>query len=678
MRPAQGGRAALRFSDALEAMRKGKRDKAKKMCERLLKAEPKHADALHLLGVIERESGRAKRAVTLIRRSLEYKSGVAAAHYNLGSALQDLQQWQEAEASYRQVLMLNPRHPRAGFGLGCVLGRQERYEEAVEPLAASIALDPQFPEAHHNLAVYLVRLERWDDALHHARRAAALRGDDPEIQTHLGELLAHAGEIEAARQAFANALRRQPESLSALWGCLHALPRVHDNMDTLQQARVRWSEDLDAFSDALRLDTPAAVTLASRLALKDTNFFLHYQGRNDRSLQLRYAAVLTCIAQAALPAYTEPRPARVRNDGEPLRIGFVSSFFRQHSVARTLGRFITDLDSARFETHAYSLWPRTDAATDRIRNAVAHFHHLPESVTEVAAQIVADDLDFLLYTDIGMDPKVQMLAPLHLAPLQASTLGHPVTSGLDAIHYYFSSAMMEPLDGDDHYTEQLVRLPNLGMDYPRPNVSAADPSTVIDPQRGGGPVYLCSQNLFKLLPSFDEVLASIAAGTGLCRIWLLETADAQITRRTRERITRCFKARGLVPEDYVYWFPRPSSQQFLAINKAADVILDPFSWSGFNSTMEALACGVPVVTLPGASMRARHTMACLQRIGLEETIARDADNYVSLAVRLGRDSEWRESITERLRVVVDDPACRLFNDEEPTRAFAEFIESAVG
>jgi protein O-GlcNAc transferase len=677
-RPGPDADADSVLARALDAVGRGDRPRGRKLCGKLLGANPLDADALHLLGVIEREEGNARKAVELIRRSLDLRPNVSAAHHNLGSALQDLGRLDEAEPCYRKVLSFNPRHARARYSLGCVLGKLGRTAEAVEQLRAAADLEPGLAEAHHNLGVYLAAAERLDEARLHAREAVSLRPQEPRFLDALARLLARDGEDAEALRLYDRCLDLRPGWIRPLWGRLHAMPSIYPSAESIGERRERWRRDLDAFADSLRLDSAAQRREAVDLICTDTNFFLHYQGCNDQALQIRYAEVLTRIAQAAFPAYAGPRRRPAKGDRARLRVGFVSAFFRFHSVYKTLGRWVTELDPKRFDTYAYHLGQDCDAATETIRNGCAQFSHLPGSPETIARRIDADDLDVLVYTDIGMDPRIQVLAPLRLAPVQASTWGHPITSGLRSIDYYLSSELMEPQDGEDFYSERLIRLPNLSVDYPAPDIAAADDSGIDDPKRGPGdergPVFLCSQNLFKLLPDFDAAIVGIAEAVGPCRFWFAGGAGERFVRPFRARLAGAFADRGLDAEDYLHIFPRLSQAQFFGINRAADVLLDSFHWSGFNSTLEGLAMGRPVVTLPGASMRSRHTAACLWRMGLPELVARDAHDYLAIATRLGLDAEWRQEMATR----VQERLPLLFDDKAPIRALETFLVEAAG
>jgi predicted O-linked N-acetylglucosamine transferase (SPINDLY family) len=94
----------------------------------------------------------------------------------------------------------------------------------------------------------------------------------------------------------------------------------------------------------------------------------------------------------------------------------------------------------------------------------------PNQMERIAQHILDNQLHILVYLDIGMDPRTTQLAGLRLAPVQCVTWGHPITSGLPTIDYFISSELMEPAEGDNHYSEKLIRLSNLGIAYPKPSL----------------------------------------------------------------------------------------------------------------------------------------------------------------------------------------------------------------
>src|SRR5262249_7521549 len=136
--------------------------------------------------------------------------------------------------------------------------------------------------------------------------------------------------------------------------------------------------------------------------------------------------------------------------------------------------------------------------------------------------ILSDAPHVLLYPEIGMDMATAQLAAQRLAPVQCASWGHPVTSGFPTIDYFLSSDRMEPPDAQAHYTERLVRLPNLSIFYEPPQAPPAGVGRGELGLRADAVAYWCCQSLPKYLPQFDEVFARIAAAVGNCQFAFIE------------------------------------------------------------------------------------------------------------------------------------------------------------
>jgi predicted O-linked N-acetylglucosamine transferase (SPINDLY family) len=338
------------------------------------------------------------------------------------------------------------------------------------------------------------------------------------------------------------------------------------------------------------------------------------------------------------------------------------------------GRWIMELPRDRFEVVVFRLGGSVDATTETMKRNSHWVDCDSLSQSELIERIAAEGLDVLIWLDIGMDAKAQIPAALLLAPVQATGFGHPVTSGLPTIDAYLTGDLMEPVGGEAQYTETLVRLPHLSVSYPRPDAMPGEiPEAIARLKADRRTIYLCAQSLFKLTPGQDDVFARIAEKVPGSAFVFIAHASPRVTDILRKRLTTAFARRGIVAEGRIVFLPRLSEASFLAVNAAADVVLDSFEWSGFNSTLEALAAGTPVVATAGATMRAHHSHGILAMAGLDELIAPDVDSYVALAIRLGTD----EAARERAKKAVAERRDRVFDDGEPIRALADWIERAA-
>jgi protein O-GlcNAc transferase len=190
--------------------------------------------------------------------------------------------------------------------------------------------------------------------------------------------------------------------------------------------------------------------------------------------------------------------------------------------------------------------------------------------------------------------------------------------------------------------------------------------------RPGATVYWCSQAIYKYLPQFDQVLPRIACEVGDCQFTFIRfPGAADVTELFRQRLDAAFASFGLKAEDHCAILPRLDPDRYAAAAGCCDVALDSIGWSGCNSSLECLAHDLPVVSLPGELMRGRHTSAILQMMGVTETIAASIDDYVATAVRLGRDTQWRTNLRDRIAANKH----RVYRDRACITALEDFLET---
>lgn len=375
-----------------------------------------------------------------------------------------------------------------------------------------------------------------------------------------------------------------------------------------------------------------------------------YSGKNVRPTMGRVMTQLHRFALEALPSFCQPIEG-ARRAGK-LRIGFVSYRLTQFNGSRWAIGWLRNF-GPEVETFAYHLGASEDAVSLRWRHFADHYHHLPYHLPEAAELIKAHDLDALIFTDIGMDGVNLQLSLLRLARAQMAAWGHPVTSGSPNIDFYLSSALMEPENCEDHYSEKVVRLPGSGLTYPRwQKISSLRTASSLGVPEGG--FYFCAQNLSKLLPRHDALYAEICRCTGK-PIVFLGSPFPEVSRVIQDRLIG-----SGVQAIFLDWL---SMQDFYRAIELSDVVLDSPGWNGGNTTIDALTLGKPVVSLPGEFMRGRHGVAFLTQGGVPELIATDEQDYLAKAC----DPEF---LHETIRKVQPEG---LYNDPAPAQTIVQLV-----
>lgn len=638
-------------------------------------------------------------APTSYRNTQAVQRTLAAAHAQSGDLL-------SAQAAIERALMMLPVEP------------------ATRALAGRIALDQKFPERafpHFESLVqtaptqmgfwrYLWEAASTPTASTHALKLTESHSIDASADVHIAWAVSRAlsaqsrtdEAVELARQTFL----RHRENVAAQWlwvkrltddAPLTALQALADDSlpplteltpDTVdsrltvpenysdEPAIDAWRERYDSgLTEIVRATAakPSIATHDERLALvRHTAFRLAYHGRNDLALQSKRGDWLTALMQPLTPT----RAARSPDRKHKIRVAFASKHMRECTVGQYFKRFFTDLGTegdGRIEVFIYACGKR-DGFTNEVESRVAQLRHFDDddqALLNMANTIAADAPDVLIYPEIGMEPVIEKLAALRLAPLQCMLWGHPVTSGLPTMDVFLSAAALEPDNGQTHYREQLHLLPGLGTCYPQPPA----PSALTRKQLGlpdGVSLAVCAQSPFKWSPQFTRAVAEILSRTPDAQLVVFDSPVGNRSRAFDIYLEHFFASVGINAKARVIRLPHRSRTDFLAVLAACDIALDSFGFCGGNTSLDALSVGLPVVTLPGEFMRGRQTSAMLRALPdrvHKALIASDVEDYLSIATRLLGDAKERVYLRDEIAAHVS----ALFDDPAPVALMCEWL-----
>lgn len=599
------------------------------------------------LGNVLKDLGRLEEAVARFRTAWRLRPDCPDISYNLANALRDFGCWQEAEAFYRKTLDLRPDFADAHYNLGNMLMALCRLEEAKACYIAALHLRPDSPQAYNNLGNVFHELNRLKAAEVCYHASLRLKPDSPETHYNLGSALVAQNKIHEAAECYRRALALKPDYGAARFArCMAQLPILYADEPEILRRRFAYENCLRRLSDEVEHQKTFS-DLAEGVGASQP-FYLAYQGHEDRKLQSLYGSVVCRIMAKKYPLFLlKPPPA----PAQKVRVGIVSGFFEQHTVWRLLiDGWLTQLDRRQFEIYGYHTGIRQDAMT-RIANGLCdRFVQGRLSGHRWRETILADGPHVLIYPEIGMDPMAAQLAAQRLAPVQCCSWGHPETSGFPTIDYFLSSELMEPLNGQDHYSERLIRLPNLSTYYEPKDWRPVPMRRSELGLRPTATVYWSGQSLYKYLPQFDRVFPLIAREVGDCQFVFIEYARSpNVTDLFIRRLERAFAAFGLEANDHCVILPYLEPNRFIASVGLCDIVLDTIGWSGGLSTLDCLTQDLPIVTMTGPLMRSRHTAAILNRMDAAETVSDSVDGYVSTAIRLAHDAAWNAAIKGKIR-----------------------------
>jgi protein O-GlcNAc transferase len=642
----------------------GQGDEAIAAFERAIELEPNYAAAYNNLGSSLQAAGRIDEAIARYRRAIELMPELAEAHYNLGTALQAQEANDEAIACYERAVQLRPDYAEAYGNLGAVLQARGETDRAIACYREAVHRKPSLAEAHHNLAAALCSQGAMAEAVAAYRQATALKPDSFEAQLGLGSLLKELGQIGEAIACFDQALRIKPDSVDAHLNRGIALqiegrisdaraayqqalehkpdsPQAHNNLGNAIKDEGKPHEALPCYRRALEIDPDYTVARDNLLMT------LQYcDGVTPAGLAEEHAEY---ERQHALPLRSAWQPhANVRDPERPLRLGFVSGDLGRHPVGSFLIQAFENLDRRQYEAFCYSDRLRPDEVTARFKAAAAGWHEIATTKDELVDELIRADKIDILFDLVGHTAHNRLLVFARKpAPIQISWIGYEGTTGLSAIDYLLADRHEIPPSAESFYREKVLRLPDSYVCYDRPGDAPAVADLAAD--RWGHVTFASFNNQAKITPRVAEVWARILARVPQSRLVLKYSgmSDPAVSGY----FTRLFAAQG-IDESRLLLIDRSPYAGYFSSYGEVDIALDPFPFAGGITSCHAMWMGVPVITCPGETFASRHGLSYLSAVGFTETIARDLDEYVEMAVGLAGDlprlRALRSSLRERM------------------------------
>lgn len=595
--------------------------------------------ALHALS-----EGRVDDAVKHLERVRGAGPRLAKAHSELGADLLHRQQREAAARHLQQAIAANPDDAVAHANLGALRKDEGSFEEAARLLERAVELQPALVEAAFNLAMLRIQDRNWSGAQRLLRDYVAARPRDADAQYWLANALVGDGDVAGARAACQAALRADSQHARARWALVMSqLPAVPMSVAEQQAGLADFGAELDKLALWCRTKAPEGVHEAVG---SQQPFFIAYIEDSHRDVLKRYGALCTELMGQWARRVNVPAPAPAH--GGKLKVGIVSAHIHSHSVWHALLRgWVEHLDSDRFELQLFHTGMLEDGETKWAAGKVAHLHHDLGAWATWAKAVSDARLDVLVYPEIGMDATTVRLASLRLARVQLAGWGHPVTTGLPTIDGYLSAEAFEPADAQQHYSEKLVALPGLGCSYP-PYGTEAEPVDLAE--WGIAPddrLLLAPGQSFKYAPADDALWIAIARRCAPCKLVFFRANDQHAARLER-RLRAAFGEAGVDFDAHVRMVPWQTQAAYFALLQRADVFLDTVGFSGFNTTMQAVECGTPIVAWEGRFMRGRFASGILRSLGLGEWVATSHADYADKVARLCADADLRKAVRAKI------------------------------
>lgn len=614
-----------------------------------------HGEVLHLSGLVALEQGNLGQALVHLNRATERLPNVPMVWETLAEAYGAVGQTDSVLHCRRRLCELQPDNAEAWHALGEQCTECANLEAAAEAYQRALGLKSTLAGTWNNLGNVRRMQGRGPEALTCYGKALELKPDFAEAHYNTGAALRARGRLAEARAAFASAVDCRPDYVKALVDlvCVEQELCHWEGREvkvarvlalTEQQIGAGRRSPLEPFSALTLVESPAVQRVVAESAARAI----------AKATAVRGQGPLHRIAESA-------RPGR-------LKIGYVSSDFRDHATAYLISSLFGLHDRDRFEIHAYSFGP--DDGSD-YRGTIAagcdHFTDIEGMTPMQSARRIADDgihilIDLKGYTR-DVRPETFALRP---APLQVNWLGFPGTLGADYIDYIVTDAVVSPPDQVAHLSEAPVYMPH---SYQVNNPWQPVDACVTNRAQWGLPedsfVFCCFNASYKIEPRMFTIWMRILDQVPGSVLWLLDDGE-----HVKANLAREAQRRGIAPARLVF-APRAPRSLHLARHQCADLFLDTLPCNAHTTASDALRAGLPLITCPGETFASRVAASLLHAVGLPELVARDLEHYEQMAVELAFSREQALRIRQRLASLLSDAA--LFDGRRFVRNFEQAL-----
>ena len=668
-RSAQGGTTNRFLARARDLRASGRHDRARDSLSRVLSAEPNHPEAHYELGqllaisapekavthfvtalrgaperpgywlalvsallagerladaraILERYKVQSfgPEAKTLSKAFIDRTFAAASGRYDLGK-------FREAEALLDLIILLDDTHAQATYLAGAVAARTNRSELAFDLISIAILREPTNPQFFSGLSTVLTNRGDHDGAISALEKAL-------EIDPNLAAAHANIAGVYQRRFRYGEALQHAEKAID-----LEPINAgAHSNRGSALLALGRLGEAIEAFDRALALDPSKLFVASNRLFAK-----LYSAGVPPEE----YAADAREFGNRYANPLLRRRPfANDKDHDRRLRIGFVSGDFCNHALVRFFEPYLRTVDRNQFTILAYMAHASEDAVSERLRPLFESWHNISGLDDDEAADLIERDaIDILVDLSGHSGGNRLLMFARKPAPIQATWIGHPGTTGLTAIDYRITDALTDPPGyAEPLHTERLWRLPQVPVTYA--GVDDLPPVRARAPFEDAGYVtFGCFNRLTKVSDGALQTWARILTAVPDARLFMVVgDIDAPAVRTAVEARL----AGAGMPLERVIFQPRVNSG-YHELYHRVDIALDPYPYNGGTTSYDTLSMGVPFVTLRGGHAAARTGVSVLTTIGLPDLVADDEDAYVAIARDLACDRDRLRAIREGLR-----------------------------
>jgi protein O-GlcNAc transferase len=577
----------------------------------------------------------AERTGALDEALRQYEQAVAIAprypkaHMNLGNAHLAMRNVERAHRHYTTAIELDPTSAPAHYNLGNAYWHKGENDNALRYYLKATDLDPKFVLPWTAIANTLVGMNNHKDAIEACNHALKIDNSVAEAHVVLAMIQHDLGQIDESIDSMTEAMRLDPFHKTA-----------NNNLSNYLEHAFRFKEAQNYSRQAIAQD-PQSVSAKTRL------LYLLSQDPDTSPVQLfREHVQLGESIEKSQIGYRTPHINR-RDPDRRIRVGFISPDLRNHALAHFVEPIFRIIrDSRDVEIIAYYNYAEEDDGTTKFQTYFKHWRKIVNLADDQLDRLIRqDEIDVLIDLAGHTANNRLSLFARKPAPVQASWIGYPGTTGIKAIDYYIADKFFLPeTTFATQFSEKLVYLPSTAPYTP---FSLAPSIESLPALRNGFFTFGSFNRPSKIHRNVIRLWSKVLFSTPRSRLMMSGISDQYQLGILKSWLL----AEGL-SEDRLDLRLRCTVEPYLKQHHDVDLCLDTYPYTGGTTTRHALWMGVPTITIAGQTPASRQASSILELVDLHQFIASSQSTYVDISTfwinRMSELSDIRMNMRERI------------------------------
>ena len=662
------------FKEAVSLFKKGQLKNAEKICENILKNEPKNFNNLNLLGIILFQKKNYNESIRLIKKSIQISPNQSEANNNLGIIYIHLKKFKEAIFHLNNSIKVNPNFDQSYNNLGLAFMELKEFDKALQNWKKAISVNPNNAQAYNNIGNVLMEINNERSAIKHYQKAILINENFILAHFNLGNAFQKVNLLDESINSYNKAIELNIKFAEAYYNRANS----YRDKNSLKKA-------LNDYNEAYKLN-PALKDLFGNI-ISTKNYLCDWKNYNE---DIKYIekkilngsnivnpfSILALIDSPSLHQiniknFIKSEQINESNNynfflknkvNSKIKLAYYSSDFRFHPVSHLLASVFENHDRSLFELYAFSLTShKKDEMTKRIENSFDHF-------IDVSSK--SDDEIVKLSRDLNIDIAIDLMGYTKFnrfkiffkkcAPIQINYIGYSSTFGSNTMDYIVADKTVITDQLAKDYSEKIIYLPDTFMATDFKNIKLTKNLKRKDYNISEDAFVFCSFNKqYKINPKIFKVWMRLLKKIKKSVLWLKFTNPDAEKNIVNEAIKQS------IDPNRIIFAKNKKLEDHLSRYQIADLFLDTYPYGAHTTCVDSIWAGLPVITIKGNTFVSRVSSSLLKSIGLEELITSSYKEYEDLAIFLAENPKNLISIRNKLRNNIKSKT--LFNNKLYTK-----------